>query len=202
MRLTDPRSRIRLRGRLPHPYWRFRFQQFGPNSLLDRPIWLSGAHKMSIGNRCVIFPASLSVERQAWDKPGPVLVIGDGAAIRPFCTISAAESVILEEDVSIASYSQVFDGRLSFNGPHDQPELNPLETQPVRIGRGSGLGERVAVLPGSNIGKHCMIGTNSVVDGDIPDYSIATGIPARVVGRTPKGRLVVSQKPRRRAAPS
>ena len=190
--------RLRLRGRLPHPYWQFRFHRFGPHSLLDRPIWLAGAHKMSIGNHCVIFPCWLSVEQQAWDKPGPALVIGDGVAMRPFCTISAAESVILEEDVAIASYSQVFDGRPSFTGPHDQPELNPLETKPVRIGRGTGIGERVAVLPGSNIGKHCMIGANSVVDGEIPDYSIATGVPARVVGQTPRRRLVVTETPRRR----
>ena len=195
-KLLDPRNPLLVRGRLPHPYWRFRFHSFGPHSLLDRPIWLAGAHKMSIGNQCAILPCMLSVEEQAWDRPGPVLVIGDGVAMRPYSTISAAESVILEDDVAIASHSQVFDWWPTLAGPHDQPELNPLRTKPVRIGRGTGLGERVVVLPGSNIGKHCMIGTNSVVDGEIPDHSIATGIPARVVGRTPE-RRVAGRTPRR-----
>jgi acetyltransferase-like isoleucine patch superfamily enzyme len=183
-RLTDPRSLMRLSARMPHPYWEFRFHRFGPDSHVKRPIWLAGAHKIAIGNRCVIFPGFLSVEPQAWDKPGPALVIGDGAAMRHFCTISAAESVVIEEDVSMAPYVQIFDGRPGMDGPHDQPELNPLVTEPVRIGRGAGLGERVAVLPGSNIGRHAMVGANSVVDGDIPDYALAVGVPARVVGRT------------------
>ena len=32
-----------------------------------------------------------------------------------------------------------------------------------------------------HVGKHCVIGANSVVTKDIPDYSVATGIPARVI---------------------
>ncbi|MGO5541257.1 hypothetical protein ACTQWG_01860 [Blautia sp. HCP3S3_H10_1] len=32
-----------------------------------------------------------------------------------------------------------------------------------------------------NIGKHCVIGANSVVTSNIPDYSVAVGIPARVI---------------------
>ena len=33
------------------------------------------------------------------------------------------------------------------------------------------------------IGKHCVIGANSVVTKDIPDYSVAAGIPAKVIKR-------------------
>lgn len=31
------------------------------------------------------------------------------------------------------------------------------------------------------IGKHCVIGANSVVTNNIPDYSVAVGVPARVI---------------------
>ena len=55
---------------------------------------------------------------------------------------------------------------------------------PVRIGRGSWIGDHATVLRGSTIGEFCMIGANSVVRGDIPDRSVAVGSPARVVGRT------------------
>jgi acetyltransferase-like isoleucine patch superfamily enzyme len=33
------------------------------------------------------------------------------------------------------------------------------------------------------IGKHCLIGANAVVNIDLPDYSIAAGIPAKVIGK-------------------
>jgi acetyltransferase-like isoleucine patch superfamily enzyme len=59
---------------------------------------------------------------------------------------------------------------------------NPLATAPIRIGRGTWIAERVAVLRGADIGRCCIIGANSVVKGTIPDYSIAVGSPARVVG--------------------
>lgn len=40
--------------------------------------------------------------------------------------------------------------------------------------------ENVCVC-GASIGKHCVIGANSVVTTDIPDYSVAVGSPAKVV---------------------
>ena len=49
----------------------------------------------------------------------------------------------------------------------------------VVIGEGSWLGENVCVL-GAKIGKHCVIGANSVVTKDIPANSIAYGNPCRV----------------------
>jgi acetyltransferase-like isoleucine patch superfamily enzyme len=51
----------------------------------------------------------------------------------------------------------------------------------VSIGDGSWLGHGTVVLPGAQIGRHVVIGANSVVTGSIPDYSVAVGAPARVV---------------------
>jgi serine acetyltransferase len=64
----------------------------------------------------------------------------------------------------------------------NQPEA------PVTIGNGSWLGHGVMVLPGSHIGRHVVIGANSVVSGDIPDYSVAVGVPARVIRSYEEGR--------------
>ena len=57
----------------------------------------------------------------------------------------------------------------------NQPEA------PVVIGDGSWLGHGVVVLPGAHIGRHVVIGANSVVTGEIPDFSVAVGAPARVI---------------------
>lgn len=37
------------------------------------------------------------------------------------------------------------------------------------------------ILSGVKIGKHCVIGANTVVTKDIPDYATAVGSPARVI---------------------
>jgi len=53
----------------------------------------------------------------------------------------------------------------------------------VRIGAGSWIGHGAVVLPGATIGRHVAIGANSVVTGDIPDFCVAVGSPARIIRR-------------------
>lgn len=181
--------RVRARGRLLDVYWRHRFHSFGRNSIIYKPIWVGGAHKMSVGEETVILSSWLSVEEPAWGRPDPALMIGDRVAVRPFCTISAAESVIIEDNVGISGYSLISDSYVELLGAPDRVK-RPLATAPIHIGYGAGIGERVAVLPGATIGRHAGIGANSVVEGHIPDYAFAVGVPARPVGRTrePDGR--------------
>jgi lipopolysaccharide O-acetyltransferase len=155
----------------------------GPRAIIHRPVWAYGCHLMSIGADSLIqHGASISVESTAWDRPAPVLVIGERVGIRPYCTISAAESLIIEDDVIIGAFTGIIDSDHTFALGRPNVMHNPLATAPVRIGRGSWLAERVAVLRGSTIGRCCIIGANSVVRGEIPDCSIAVGAPARVVG--------------------
>ena len=43
------------------------------------------------------------------------------------------------------------------------------------------LGERVCVMPNVTIGKHSVVGANSVVTKSIPPYSVAVDSPAKVI---------------------
>lgn len=51
------------------------------------------------------------------------------------------------------------------------------------IRRDTWIGTNVSIIGNVNIGKHCVIGANSVVTHNIPDYSVAVGCPARVIKR-------------------
>jgi acetyltransferase-like isoleucine patch superfamily enzyme len=155
--------------------------------VLDRPAWLYGAAWISIGDRVVILrDAWLSVERPAWEREPPVLRIGNGVAMRPNCSISASESIVIEDDVVFATGCTVIDSDHTHE-PHDNVLHNPIQTAGIRIGRGTWLGDRVTVLRGADIGRHCTIGAHSVVRGTIPDHSVAAGAPARVIGSTRAG---------------
>ena len=54
------------------------------------------------------------------------------------------------------------------------------EERPVYIGDDVWLGGNVTILPGVKIGSHCVIGANSVVTKDIPQWAVAVGNPATV----------------------
>jgi lipopolysaccharide O-acetyltransferase len=175
--------RVSRRGRLLEPYRRRRFHSFGSRSIIHRPMWIFGPQKIAIGvHALILHKAWLSVEKPAWDLPGPVLRIGDRVGIRPYCAISACDSVVIEDDVIIGAFSSVIDSDHTFALGNPNVMHNPLATSPIRIGRGTWIAERVAILRGADIGECCIIGANSVVRGRIPPYSIAVGAPARVVG--------------------
>ena len=59
----------------------------------------------------------------------------------------------------------------------------------IEVGDGVWLGTHVVVTDGSTIGRDAIIGAGAVVVGAVPDYAIATGIPAKVQRdrRTPQG---------------
>ncbi len=56
------------------------------------------------------------------------------------------------------------------------------EEKPVTIENDEWIGDRVVILPGVNIGDGCIISAGAVVMHDAPAYSIAGGVPAKVIG--------------------
>jgi acetyltransferase-like isoleucine patch superfamily enzyme len=57
----------------------------------------------------------------------------------------------------------------------------PYQVKPIILKRGCVLGMGTIVMPGVTIGEGSIVGAGSVVSHDIPAWSIAVGIPAKVV---------------------
>lgn len=54
----------------------------------------------------------------------------------------------------------------------------------IKVGAHTFIGARSVIMPGVTIGDRCVIGTGSIVTKDIPDGSVAVGIPAKVIMTT------------------
>lgn len=54
-------------------------------------------------------------------------------------------------------------------------------TKPIVVGNNVYFGNNVIILPGVTIGNNVVIGAGAIVSKDIPDNSVAVGIPARVI---------------------
>jgi acetyltransferase-like isoleucine patch superfamily enzyme len=164
-------------------YWRRRFRKFGRRTWIESPNWIRGACSISIGSRVSLWRyARLSAVGSSPERE--TISIGDGTVIHPFVHIAAAKSVTIGENVLFAANCYVTDHDHDWLDPSDPPLVNKkVIAVPTSIGDHTWLGEKVAVLKGVRIGKHCVIGANSVVTTDIPPYSVAVGAPARVVRR-------------------
>ena len=123
-------------------------------------------------------------------KKAPQLIIGNNVQINDYVHLSCAESVIIENNVLIASKVYISDlnhGNYSSvnNSKHSSPNEvvkdRKIFTKPVKICENVWLGENVAVLSGTIIGKNSIIGANSVVSKDIPKNCIAVGNPAKII---------------------
>ncbi len=120
------------------------------------------------------------------------LSIGDNVWIGHFTVLDASQGLQIDDGVQIAGWSGVLthgsQDAIRLLGPRfvhiPHTERGGYKRGSVHIGRYTFLGAGTIVLPGVNIGKGCLIGACSLVTHDIPDFSIARGQPAKVVGST------------------
>ncbi|MEP3480136.1 MAG: acyltransferase [Fuerstiella sp.] len=105
--------------------------------------------------------------------------IGQSTYIGNYCSIG---NVTIEEDVLIASHVSLMNGTRQHRIDRlDIPVREQVgEFPPITIGKDSWIGEKAIVS--ANIGKHCVVGAGAVVLSDLPDYAIAVGVPAKIVG--------------------
>lgn len=63
-----------------------------------------------------------------------------------------------------------------------------VQPRPVRVENGAWIGFDSIILPGVTIGEGAVVGCRSVVNQDVPPYTIAAGNPARIVRRVEAGK--------------
>lgn len=164
-------------------YYKSRFKLFGRKSYIYSPLSLNGMENIIIGNNVVIAYKTWLAALPHTGENECCLEIRDGAIIGHFNHIYATKKIIIEENVLTADRVYISDNLHGYSDVYTPIKNQPIiQNGEVVIGEGSWLGENVCVL-GVKIGKHCVIGANSVVTKDIPDYSVAVGIPAKVIKR-------------------
>lgn len=164
------------------PGYKSKFFLFGRHSVIHYPSNIPNRECVSIGdNTTLLSGARIQVYNYLTGLSANV-TIGNNCYIGTNFSILAGANVVIENEVLIASNVLITSEDHGMNPESEIPYMNqPLICKEVRVGEGTWIGEKVSVLPGVRIGRKCIIGTNAVVTKDIPDYSIAVGIPARVV---------------------
>ncbi|MFC6099510.1 acyltransferase [Olivibacter domesticus] len=164
------------------PVYKLRFGKLGNRAYIRSPLQLDGTSRMFIGSRVRVgYKTWLAANSLTGEKAS--LTIGDGTHIGNFNHIYATGQITFGSQVLTADKVYIADNLHSYESIHmaiiDQP-IKQLRS--MHIGDGSWLGEHVCVI-GASIGRGCVIGANSVVTKDIPDYCVAVGAPAKIIKR-------------------
>jgi acetyltransferase-like isoleucine patch superfamily enzyme len=130
------------------------------------------------------------VGRQVELGPDTLIAIGDHTSIQDRCIILGNVRIgrycLLSYDIYISSGNHLFDRRPSALIKDQDREFGSVESlrpdaNPVVIEDDVWLGVHVVVMPGITIGRGCVVGANSVVTRSLAPYSVAAGVPARVI---------------------
>jgi acetyltransferase-like isoleucine patch superfamily enzyme len=108
------------------------------------------------------------------------LRLGSNIKIGEMCFIGAAGGVVIEDDVSLAHAATVLTEEHDYTQPGPLRET-PLVFDEVTIRRGVWIGAGVKITAGTEIGEGSVVGAGAVVTHDVPPFSVAAGVPARVL---------------------
>ncbi|GHB24552.1 hypothetical protein GCM10007094_10750 [Pseudovibrio japonicus] len=110
------------------------------------------------------------------------LEIGDHVYIGPSARLFALGGITIDEGSIAGPNLTIYTSNHDFFGTATIPYSNEtISKKNVAVGKGCWLGDSVILLPGTELGDHCLVGAGSVVRGTFPAGSILLGNPAKVV---------------------
>jgi len=187
----------------------------GRSVYIQEGVELSGASCIEIGDEAHIFRGvRISAQGQnnwvyigagASLQPGvdigsfdnTRIEIGEGTYIGPYTCFSGPGHIKVGKDCLVAAHTGIVANNHKFTDLEQAIRHQGVTREGVVIEDNCWLGYKVSVLDGVTIGQGSVIGAGAVVTKDIPPYSVAIGVPARVVAsRSPTklGNLIENEK--------
>jgi acetyltransferase-like isoleucine patch superfamily enzyme len=156
------------------------FKEYSFSSTILDALKIDGHDYIAIGK-------DVYIHRLTWlsaiklTNEDPNLIICDGACLGNFNHITCVKKVVIGKKVLTADRVYISDNLHRYDDPRRAIlEQGSTFKEEVTIGDGSWIGENVCII-GASVGKNSVIGANSVVTKDIPDYCVAVGSPAQVI---------------------
>ena len=116
--------------------------------------------------------------------------IGNNSSVQAYCNIVGYKGgeIKIGNFVRIAAYTVIIGANHRFDDPDIPICKQGMAPAPIVIEDNVWIGARVSVIAGVTIGEGSVIGAGAVVTKDIPPYSVAVGVPARVISSRKKER--------------
>jgi len=176
-------------------YYKNRLKRMGRNVFIDLGVTIWEPGNVEIDDYS-FFDTYITV--LGGGKGHGFVQIGKYVDVASYCLIAGRGGIKLGDHIGIGAGSKILSGTHHYKDPTGEDNkllggsiLEPADKhhvveKPVTIEDYAWMGVNSTVLPGVKIGKAAVIGANSLVNEDIPPFSIAVGSPARVIKRRPQ----------------
>lgn len=159
------------------------FYGFGNNSIIQEDYKISNFAYTHIGTNTFIKDNSWLNICSYESNTQPKIIIEDGCQIGSRFIMSIANRGILEKNVGIGPNVYISDCSHNYENignPIIHQGITSI-TNEVVIGENSWIGINSLIVGNVHIGKGCVVGANSYVTKDIPDYCVVAGSPAKII---------------------
>lgn len=107
--------------------------------------------------------------------------VGNKVSIHQFCYFDSQDEIVIGSNVSIGNSVKFITSSHKFLDKDDLIKNQGVTTKSIIIEDNVWIGCGVTILQGVKISKNSIIGANSLVNKDIPQDSIAAGVPCKVI---------------------
>ena len=166
-------------------FYRVFFGAIGSRTVLYGAGIYMNAKYISVGKKTIVRHGA-RLEVVINDGNHGEINIGDNVNIEQNVHIVSGGRIDISSNVSITANCAIVD----INHPYDNVNSNlkigdrlECKYNRVFIGENTFIGIGSIILPNVHIGKNCIVGANSVVNVDVPDFSVVAGVPAKIIKR-------------------
>lgn len=179
-----------LRNRAWTPYHLLRYLRLAwlrvrhPDVVVQGPVFLGkgvrievrpGYGRLVLGRFVHVGDACELRAHEGTLRIGDKAVLGSRVTVNCYLDVEIGGSTLVADEAYITDFDHVADD------VHVPIKDQGIVKSPVRIGPDCWLGHRATILRGVEVGRGSVVAASAVVTRDVPAYSVAAGIPARVV---------------------
>lgn len=150
-------------------YWRRVFGSLGDKSTICKPMHINHPEQIFCGRHVRIrqFARIEAVVEYNDQRLSPRLEIGDDTGFEQGLHLTCGESVKIGKNCVVLPYVMITDLTHEYDDLDTNVLNQELTSDPVEIGDGCLIGCGARIMPGAHLGRHCVVGANSVVMGGV-----------------------------------
>jgi acetyltransferase-like isoleucine patch superfamily enzyme len=156
------------------------FKSIGANVQIDRGCTIIGMENISIGDNVRIDGFCTLIANGGWLNIGSYVHIGAHCHMLASGGIAIADFISISQGVKIYSRSDDYSGGY-LNGPMVPREFTGVVEATVSIGCHALVGCNTVILPGVDIYEGTSVGAQSLVTGNLDEWSVYAGCPAKKI---------------------